>query len=196
MMDVPPGLAGVAVAETAVGDVRGEEGFYHYRQYDACELARTSTFEGVWQLLIDGTLPTTEADGAAFAAEVASKRTLPSALAPVIDGLAPLGAPDAELRSAVAAVGAALGLRPIGDLSAADRRADALAVAAAVPTAAAALYRRGQGLAPVAPDPSRPVVADYLRQLHGTDPDPVAVRVAMSRCRPRLRPSTGSTAQR
>ena len=42
MMDVPPGLAGVAVAETAVGDVRGEEGFYHYRQYDAAELARTS----------------------------------------------------------------------------------------------------------------------------------------------------------
>src|SRR3954469_6158244 len=153
MIDVPPGLAGVAVAETAVGDVRGQEGFYHYRQYDACELARTSSFEAVWQLLIDGTLPTVGASGAAFTAEVAALRTLPSSLAPVIDGLALLGAPDAELRSAIAALGAALGLRPIGDLSPAQRRADALAVAAAVPTAAAALYRRRQGGETVAPDP-------------------------------------------
>ena len=39
LMDAPPGLKGVIVAETSVGDVRGTEGFYHYRQYDAVELA-------------------------------------------------------------------------------------------------------------------------------------------------------------
>src|SRR3954447_22686454 len=167
MIDVPPGLAGVAVAETAVGDIRGEEGFYHYRQYDAAELARTSSYEAVWQLLIDGVLPTSPSEGAPFAGEVAARRSLPAALVPVIDGLAPLGAPDAELRSAIAALGAALRLRPIGDLSRADGRRAALAVAAAVPTATAALYRRRRGEVPVAPDPSRPVVADYLRQLHG-----------------------------
>jgi citrate synthase len=174
MMDVPPGLAGVAVAETAVGDVRGEEGFYHYRQYDACELARTSTFEDVWRLLIDGALPADDAERAAFAAEVGALRALPGSVAPVIDALAPLGAPDAELRSAIAAVGAARRLRPIGDLSPAERRTDALTVAAVLPTAVAALYRRGRE--PVAPDPSRPVVEDYLRQLLGEAPDPVAVR--------------------
>src|SRR5258708_29991332 len=115
MMDVPPGLAGVAVAETAVGDVRGEEGFYHYRQYDACALARTSTFEAVWQLLIDGALPASADEGARFATETAALRTLPAPVLPVIDALALLRAPDAELRSAIAAVGAALGLRPTGD---------------------------------------------------------------------------------
>jgi citrate synthase len=176
MMDVPPGLAGVAVAETAVGDVRGEEGFYHYRQYDACELARTSTFEDVWRLLIDGALPAGDADRAAFAAEVGALRALPRSVTPVIDALAPLGAPDAELRSAIAAVGAARRLRPIGDLSPLERRIDALAVAAVVPTAVAALYRRGHGHEPVAPDPSRPVVEDYLRQLLGEVPSPVVVR--------------------
>ncbi len=31
-IDVPPGLEGVVVAETGLGDVRGEEGFFHYRQ--------------------------------------------------------------------------------------------------------------------------------------------------------------------
>ena len=33
VLDAPRGLEGVVVAETDVGDVRGLEGFYHYRQY-------------------------------------------------------------------------------------------------------------------------------------------------------------------
>ena len=38
--EVPKGLEGVVVAETTVGDVRGLEGFYHYRQYSAVDLAQ------------------------------------------------------------------------------------------------------------------------------------------------------------
>ena len=34
-IEAPPGLEGVIVADTSVGDVRGTEGFYHYRQYSA-----------------------------------------------------------------------------------------------------------------------------------------------------------------
>ncbi|MEO6570299.1 MAG: CBS domain-containing protein, partial [Ilumatobacteraceae bacterium] len=34
-VDVPRGLKGVVVADTEVGDVRGGEGFYHYRRYSA-----------------------------------------------------------------------------------------------------------------------------------------------------------------
>src|SRR5438552_4827157 len=45
--DVPKGLAGVVVAETEVGDVRGLEGFYHYRQYNAVELAEKRSLEDV-----------------------------------------------------------------------------------------------------------------------------------------------------
>lgn len=32
LVDVPRGLAGVVVTDTEIGDVRGLEGFYHYRQ--------------------------------------------------------------------------------------------------------------------------------------------------------------------
>ena len=53
----PRGLKGVIVADTALGDVRGLEGFYHYRQYSAPELAATRTFEDVWYLLFEGELP-------------------------------------------------------------------------------------------------------------------------------------------
>ena len=37
--EIPRGLKGVVVADTEVGDVRGTEGFYHYRQYSAIDLA-------------------------------------------------------------------------------------------------------------------------------------------------------------
>ncbi len=55
--DVPRGLEGVVVAETSIGDVRGHEGFYHYRQYSAVDLAAARSLEDVWLLLFDGALP-------------------------------------------------------------------------------------------------------------------------------------------
>ncbi len=174
VIDVPRGLSGVAVAETAVGDVRGNEGFYHYHQYDATDLARRYTFGDVWRLLVDGALPTA-GERAAFAAETAAMRPLPDGLDAVVAAAAPLGAPDAELRSVVGAVGAAARLRPLVDLSPAERRRDGLLMAGTMPTAVAALHRRRQGLAPIAPDPRRGVVADYLHQL-GAAPTPDQVR--------------------
>ena len=55
LIDVPRGLTNVVAAETALGDVRGHEGFYHYRQYSAVELAERRTFEEAWHLLLFGT---------------------------------------------------------------------------------------------------------------------------------------------
>ena len=75
--EVPRGLKGVVVADTDVGDVRGTEGFYHYRQYSAIDLARTRPLEDVWQLMIDGALPASRAERDAFAAEVAPMRRVP-----------------------------------------------------------------------------------------------------------------------
>ncbi|HYX44733.1 MAG TPA: CBS domain-containing protein, partial [Acidimicrobiales bacterium] len=57
------GLEGVVVAETAVGDVRGQEGFYHYRQYNAVELAEKRGLEDVWYLLYNGRLPSRDERG-------------------------------------------------------------------------------------------------------------------------------------
>ena len=55
--EVPAGLEGVVVAETTIGDVRGKEGFFHYRQYSAVELAEKRSLEDVWHLLFRGELP-------------------------------------------------------------------------------------------------------------------------------------------
>ena len=68
-LEAPKGLEGVVVAETSVGDVRGQEGFYHYRQYSAVELAEKRTLEDVWHLLFEGELPT-KAERQAFIDEI------------------------------------------------------------------------------------------------------------------------------
>ena len=57
LIDVPPGLNGVAVTDTAIGDVDGEAGYYHYRGHDATALARSCSFEEVWHLVAVGHLP-------------------------------------------------------------------------------------------------------------------------------------------
>ena len=54
LIEVPPGLNGVAVTDTAIGDVDGEAGYYHYRGHDATALARSCSFEEVWHLVAVG----------------------------------------------------------------------------------------------------------------------------------------------
>ena len=85
--DVPRGLEGVVVAETTIGDVRGLEGFYHYRQYDAIELAETRMLEDVWYLLYHDDLPTS-AQRAEFQAEIRPLREIPAEVASVLPALA------------------------------------------------------------------------------------------------------------
>ncbi|MGW3155574.1 citrate synthase [Streptomyces sp. NPDC001089] len=176
--DLPRGLAGVVVTETALGDVRGLEGFYHYRQYSAVELARTRGFEDVWHLLVHGELPD-PARSAAFAARIAPLRRLPEevrAALPAIAAATGSAGPLAGLRSALSLLGAASGFRPLYDIDADRRRADTLAACAAVPTLLTALYRLGKGLEPVEPREDLPYAANYLYMVTGAEPDPVRAR--------------------
>src|SRR4051794_13075074 len=83
----PPGLAGVIVATTALSDVRGEEGFSHYRQYDAVDLARSCSIEEIWHLLLRDHLPD-ETELAAFRATIADAQRLPDDVVAPLDRLA------------------------------------------------------------------------------------------------------------
>ncbi|MER5766402.1 citrate synthase/methylcitrate synthase [Streptomyces sp. NPDC001985] len=175
---VPRGLAGVVVTDTALGDVRGREGFYHYRQYSAAELARSRGFEDIWHLMFHGHLPDA-AERAAFLARTASLRRLPDEVRAALPAIARASAPSgplAGLRTALSLLGAAAGLRPVYDLAPEERRADALAACAAVPTLLTALHRLGEGLEPVEPRADLPYAANYLYMLTGTEPDPVRAR--------------------
>ncbi|MFD4509027.1 citrate synthase [Streptomyces sp. NPDC058457] len=178
LVEVPRGLAGVVVTDTEVGDVRGSEGFYHYRQYSAVELARTRGFEDVWHLLIHGELPDPER-AAAFAAETAALRRLPAEVRtalPAVAAASGTSGPLAGLRTALSLLGAAKGFRPVYDIDADRRRADTVAACAAVPTLLTALYRLGRGLDPVEPREDLSYAANYLYMLTGAEPDPRQAR--------------------
>jgi citrate synthase len=173
---VPAGLRNVVVTSTGIGDVRGDEGFYHYRQYSAVELARTRGFADVCALLVDGALP--DAAGAArFAAETAPLRRLPDPVRAVLPAIAAAGgSPLTGLRTALSLTGAALGLRPVWDTDEATRRADALRICALTPTVLAALHRLGRGLDPLEPRPELSPAADWLWLVTGAEPAPEHVR--------------------
>jgi len=177
-IDVPRGLKGVIVTETSVGDVRGAEGFYHYREFSAVELAATRGFEDVWHLMFHGTLPDA-GEYAAFRARTAALRHLPAEVTDALPAIAratALSGPLAGLRTALSLTGAAAGFRPLYDLDPERRKADALAACAAVPTLLTALHRLGQGLEPVEPRDDLPYAANYLYMLTGEEPDPVHAR--------------------
>jgi citrate synthase len=167
-VDVPRGLEGVVVAETSVGDVRGLEGFFHYRQYSAVDLAAQRSLEDVWQLLFDGELPD-RAGATRFAAEVGALRALPEGLAQLLPSIAALGTPLDALRTAVSILGAELGWRPSHDIDHAELRSQALRLCAVVPTILTAIFRLRGGEDPVAPRDDLSTAANYLWMLSGEE---------------------------
>ncbi len=173
---VPPGLKGVVVADTEVGDVRGDEGFYHYRQYSAVELAERRSFEDVWQLMIDGALPVDDLQRRAFADEVASRRELPAAVASMLPAIAATSEPLQGLRTALSLAAASRGLRPLIDIDAAARRSDALFLCAITPTLLTALHRLRLGLQPVSPRDDLGYAANWLYMATGDEPSAAHAR--------------------
>ncbi|MBV9662110.1 MAG: citrate synthase [Acidimicrobiales bacterium] len=176
---LPPGLRGVPVTETEIGDVCGLEGFYHYRQHSATELAAKRSLEDVWRLLFDGSLPATPDVTLTFATETRRHRILPAALGALLPAVAALGwqgGPLDGLRSALSLYGSARQLRPLWDLDEEERREDLMALATSTPVLAAALHRLSSGLEAVAPDPELGHAANYLRMLTGCRPDPELAR--------------------
>src|SRR6476620_4846431 len=173
--DRPKGLEGVVVADTSVGDVRGLEGFYHYRQYSAVDLAKARPLEDVWGLLFEGRLPETIAEREAFEADIRRRRHIPPAVAAVLPAIARAGddfVPLDALRTTVSQFGAALGFKPSLDIDAATLRENAMDTCAVVPTLICALWRLRQGLDPIEPHESLGYAANYLYMMQGTVPPP------------------------
>jgi citrate synthase len=173
--EVPAGLEGVVVAETTIGDVRGQQGFYHYRQYSAVDLAVTRSFEDVWYLLFRGELPDAAA-AAAFGADVRVRRTMPPGLSTLLPALARRGTPLDVLRTAVSLLGAELGWRPTHDIGQQELSDDALTLCSVVPTTLAAAHRLRQGEEPIEPHPELGFAANYLYMLTGEEPSELHAR--------------------
>ena len=172
MMDVPKGLKGLAVADTEVGDVRGDEGFYHYRQYSAVELAEQRNFEDVCHLLLEGRLPSAT-ESQAYRELLAPLRELPPDLLPMLDLVATSGSASLTGMRTVLSHLAGIEAMPLShDVDHGRLLSDARRLVSVTATVVAALHRRGQGLPVIAPDPSLPYAANYLAMVTGETPDP------------------------
>jgi citrate synthase len=169
-VSVPRGLAKVYVTDTELGDVRGDEGFYHYREFSAVDVAEHASFEQAWYLLLHGRFPTpTELD--AFSAEVGRLRVLPRALGDLLPAICATSRdPLQVLRTALSAWGGTAGLRPLYDCTEDEKQAAAMAAVAVTPSILAASHRLHRGLDPVPADPALGHAADYLRMVGGVDP--------------------------
>ncbi len=163
----PPGLKGLIVADTTIGSVRGQEGFFHYRHYDATEVAAKRSFEATAYLLLHDELPTATQE-AEFRAELAEARQLPESLATLVDRFAEAGHPPLNTLRAV--LGVAVNPSPSMDLTASERRQAVMMAIGVTPTVLAAVHRRQAGLTPLGPDAALSHAGDYVRMVCGASP--------------------------
>jgi citrate synthase len=74
------GLRGVVAAQSAIGDVNGEQGILIYQGYNIHDLAEHATFEEVVFLLWNGRLPKTDELGELKTGFAETTRHLPRSL--------------------------------------------------------------------------------------------------------------------
>src|ERR1700676_4024632 len=99
------GLEGIVAASTALSKVEGTAGRLIYRGYNIHDLARTTSFEEVAYLLWFGQLPN-QTQLADLKTQLAQQRTLPMAVARVLNDLPATSEPMDALRTAASAWGA------------------------------------------------------------------------------------------
>ena len=172
--EVPAGLEGVVVAETTIGDVRGKEGFFHYRQYSAVELAEKRSLEHVWHLLFRGELPDAAA-AEAFGAEVRRRARCPR-IEHCAAGRLPARRTARRVAHRGVAPGGRAGWRPTHDIGADELYDQALGLCAVVPTILAAAHRLRQGDEPLEPRDDLGFAANYLFMLTGDEPTELHAR--------------------
>ena len=151
----PPGLKGVIVADTQVGEVRGQEGYFHYRGQNAVELARGSSFEEVASLL----LGSEEVKAGLGAARICDKTWTP-----LVAAIAKRSSPLQGLSALLPLIG---DTRPSLDLTPGERSALALRVVGATPALLAQMHRLRTGATPLSADPDAPHAHDFLRLVTG-----------------------------
>ena len=145
MTEYSKGLAGVIANESALSEVRGEEGSLSYVGYEIDDLVEHCTYEEVVFLLHHGKLPNKE-ELASFETALRAERTLPDG---VIDFLkaAPKNAnPMDVLRTGVSMLGLYDDRAEIGEPDGEKLAACAISLVSKVSLIVAAFHRFRQGL--------------------------------------------------
>jgi len=165
-MEIKKGLEGVAVDESRICWVDGDEGKIWYAGYDMDDLARESSYEELLFLLWNDRLPTAD-ELEDIERRAAEQRSLPDGVARLVDDEAERTAPMDLVRTAVSAL-ASYDDEP-DNLD--DPTEKCLGVVAKIPTVIARAHRVRQGKDPVEPDESLGHAENFLYMLNGEEPD-------------------------
>jgi len=167
------GLEGVLACESSVAFIDGNIPELSYRGYNIHDIAETLTYDQVVYLLWHGELPTPP-ELQAFSADLAARRSIPSAAVDVLRLMPPSSHPMAGLRTAVSLLGT---LDPKAeDNSPADLRRKAADLTAKIPTIVAAQVRLQTGQPLIEPDPTLSLASNYYYMVTGKQPDSTITR--------------------
>lgn len=157
------GLEGVAVAETKISYVDGENGKLIYRGELVENLVKNATFEEIVYLLWEGKFPTAD-EKKQFTKALAEQREIPVYLKDILTKLPKDMNIMSVLRTGISALVVTGENYP-------PTRAQAMRILAIAPTIVAYFYNYQQGKKEIAPDPTLNHVANYLYMLTGKVPD-------------------------
>ncbi|WP_037158716.1 citrate/2-methylcitrate synthase [Rhodococcoides fascians] len=174
VLDAPRGLHNVVVTSTSIGDVRGDEGFYHYRQYSAIDIAESRTFEDAWFLMVEGRLPSLS-ERAEFSRTVAPLRVLSAEVREAVASVAATG-PQQPLLALRTVLSGLPGAVPLYESTDADKRATALRLCAVTPTVLAAVHRLRSGQEPIEPREDLTTAQNWLFMINGDVPSDARAR--------------------
>ncbi len=162
------GLRGVVAAQSAIGDVNGEQGILIYQGYDIHDLAENSTFEEVIFLLWNGRLPKKdELEG--LKAQFQANSDIPAEIVEMMKTFPKDANPMDVLRTSVSALGFY-----DKDGHGTDRETavkTAVKLTAQIGTLVAAWERIRSGKEPIAPDDSLSIAENFLYMFTGEKPE-------------------------
>lgn len=168
------GLRGIAVADTKISYINGEQGVLIYRGYRIEDLAENSTFPETAYLLFYEALPTPE-QLAAFDAELRAARALPDFIIESMKRWPRSAHPMDALQAAVPLL--AMADPDLFDESRPANLRKALRLTARIPAVVAAWHRIRQGLEVLPPDDTLTHAGNFLWQTLGVKPDAETARV-------------------
>jgi citrate synthase len=162
------GLRGVVAAQSAIGDVDGEQGILIYQGYDIHDLAENSTFEEVVFLLWNGRLPQRdEVDD--LSSELRANYHVPSAVVEMMKQFPKDADPMDVLRTAVSALD--FYDREGHGTDRGNAMKAAVKITSQIGTIAATWDRIRNEKEVVAPDKNLGIAENFLYMLRGEKPD-------------------------
>lgn len=169
------GLRGVVAAQSAIGDVNGEQGILIYQGYNIHDLAENSTFEEVIFLLWNGRLPKAD-ELAALNSEIRANYTVPAEVISLMKTFPKDADPMDVLRTATSAL-AFYDKETAHKTDRENATKAAIRLTAQFPGIVTAWERIRQGKEPIAPLADKNIATNFLYMLRGEMPEVDEVKI-------------------